>query len=489
MRFILRSLVALVLLCMTLGLVGYGVVTIVDSRSAGGGGGWPRGGGAERTFAVTLREVELGQARPVIRSYGEVEGARVLELRAPSGGAITELSPDFRNGGAVVEGDLLFALDPADATAARDRAAAALREAEAAVDQAAATRALAEDELAAAEAQRALRQAALDRQQGLESRGVGTSTTTETAELALSQAEQTVLARRQAILAQDATIDRTEIQLARARIDLAEAERALADTRYLAPFAGLLTDVTAVTGRRVSANEQLGVLIDPGVLEVAFQVTNAQFARLLDAGGALRQAEVTVSLDLDGIPLAVGGTISRSGAEVGEGQTGRLIYARLDAEGGTILRPGDFVSVAIAESPLEGVATLPASALTPANEVLVAGEDDRLAAVPVRVLRRQGDSVIVADAPEGARYVVEVRPQLGPGVAVTPIVPLEVARAAAEALPENIALDPERRARLKAFVEANTRMPPEVRARTLAALDADEVPRAMVERIESRMGG
>jgi len=488
MRFVLRSLIALVLICLTVGLVGVGAVQIVASRSADDEGGRPRGGsGRERTFAVSLDVVTRATAYPQIASYGEVEGARVLELRAPAGGVLTDLAESFRNGAAVQQGDLLFEIDPADATATRDRAAAAVQEASAAVTQAIATRELADDELAAAVAQRTLREAALQRQRGLQARGVGTSTTTETAELAVSQAEQTVLTRRQSMLSQDAAIASTEIALARARIDLAEATRALDDTRYVAPFDGLLTDVTAVPGRRVSQNEQLAVLIDPTVLEVAFQVTNAQFSRLLNDSGALTQAEVTVSLDLDGVPFHVPGRIVRSGAEVAQGQTGRQIYASLDGQGGAILRPGDFVSISIAEPALQDVTTVPAAALTSASELLIAGEGDRLQVAPVRVLRRQGDEVIVADAPVGARYVMEVRPQLGAGVAITPIVPM--GEQPVVEVPETILLDPERRARLRAFVEGNTRMPPDIRARTLSALEADEVPRATVERLEGRMGG
>ncbi|MGB3407316.1 MAG: efflux transporter periplasmic adaptor subunit, partial [Jannaschia sp.] len=59
----------------------------------------------------------------------------------------------------------------------------------------------------------------------------------------------------------------------------------------------------------------------------------------------------------------------------------------------------------------------------------------------------------------------------------------------ANALPEMVALDPERRARIIAFLEANTRIPGEVRARMLTQMQDTQVPAAMVERIESRMGG
>jgi plasmid stability protein len=52
-----------------------------------------------------------------------------------------------------------------------------------------------------------------------------------------------------------------------------------------------------------------------------------------------------------------------------------------------------------------------------------------------------------------------------------------------------ISLDPERRARLVAFVEGNRRMPAEMRERLIAQLSAEEVPAATVARIEGRMGG
>ena len=54
---------------------------------------------------------------------------------------------------------------------------------------------------------------------------------------------------------------------------------------------------------------------------------------------------------------------------------------------------------------------------------------------------------------------------------------------------EMIALDADRRAALIAFVEKNPMMPAEAKDRILKQLEADEVPAAMVERLESRMGG
>jgi hypothetical protein len=49
-------------------------------------------------------------------------------------------------------------------------------------------------------------------------------------------------------------------------------------------------------------------------------------------------------------------------------------------------------------------------------------------------------------------------------------------------------LDPERRARLIAYVESNTFIPSDVKERMLQQLGEDEVPTRMVSRLEARMG-
>jgi len=52
-----------------------------------------------------------------------------------------------------------------------------------------------------------------------------------------------------------------------------------------------------------------------------------------------------------------------------------------------------------------------------------------------------------------------------------------------------IALAPQRREKLRSFVEANQRMPSNVKSRILSQLDEDEVSEALVERLEARTGG
>ena len=484
MRFLRQSLMGLVLAALSLGLLAFAVQMVGGAIQAQLAQESTKPPARERIFAVSVVRAEPGTETPVMESFGEVRSRRTLELRAAATGRVVELSDVFEDGGEVTAGQVLLRLDPADAQAEMERAEADLMDAQAEVRDAERGLVLARDEEAAAQDQADLRQRAFARQQDLAARGVGTAAAVEDAELAAASARQSVLSRRLAVAQAEARVDQAQTRLARAGIALNDAQRMLDDTTVTAPFDGTLSATDVVQGRLIAANEKLADLIDPGALEVSFRVSTAQYARLLNAGGDLITAQVEAVLDVSGVDLTARGVISRASAGVGETQTGRLVFARLDAAPG--FKPGDFVTVRVEEPPLERVVRLPASAVDAQGTVLVLGEDDRLEAVEVQVLRRQGDDVLVRGRGLAGRDVVEARsPLLGAGIRVRPLRPTD----AAPTEPEMVELTEERRARLVAFVEGNQRMPAEAKARVLARLSEDRVPANMVARLESRMGG
>ncbi|MGP6087229.1 efflux RND transporter periplasmic adaptor subunit [Antarctobacter jejuensis] len=483
MRFLRKSLTGLFLLSVTLGLLAYAGIMVRDAVRAQMARDAFVPQARERVFAVNVVPVAFETVTPVLSAFGEVQSRRTLELRATASGAVVELDPGFVEGGQVTGGQFLARIDPADAQAALDRSESDLLDAQA--EQREATRALviAKDELIAAEQQVVLRETALRRQRDLLERNVGTAAAVESAELALSSERQSVLTRRQAVATAEARIDQAATRLRRAEIARDEAERQLADTEIRAEFAGTLSDVTVVAGGLVSANEQLAQLVDPQALEVAFRVSTQQYARLLDSDGNLVQAPVTVTLDIFGTNISAKGRISRDSAAVGEGQTGRQLFATLDAPRG--FKPGDFVTVSIEEAPLDRVARLPATAVNAANEVLVVGTESRLETVTVELMRRQGDDVLIRARGLADRLVVAQRtPLLGAGIRVKPL-----QGGAEPEPPAMVELTEERRAKLVAFVQANTRMPEAAKTRILAQLEQKEVPAEVVERLESRIGG
>lgn len=483
MRFLRRSLIGVFLLAVTLVLIAWAgnmVRTAVVARMNEEPRSFPQ---RERVLAVNVVTLDPVTITPELTVFGELRSQRTLDLRSATGGTVMHAADALVEGGAVREGQLLLRIDPVEAQAALDRVRADLQDAAAELRDAERALVLARDELSAARAQAALQDQALTRARDLQERGVGTAAAVENAELAASSAQASVLSRRQSVASAEARIDQANTRLARVRINLAEAERAVSDTEVFAAFDGTLSDVTISDGGRVTANERFAQLVDPTRLEVAFRVSTSQYARLLDGSGTLISAPVSVALDVSGVNLRAEGQITREGASVGSGQTGRLLFARLDSAPG--FRPGDFVTVSIDEPALENVALVPATAVAADETVLIVGEEDRLESGAVALLRRQGDDVIIdVGALAGATVVAERSPLLGAGIKVNPIRP---GGAEESEEPQMIALDAARRAKLVAFV-TDSRMPDEVKARIIGQLEEEQVSSETVERLESRMG-
>lgn len=489
MRFLTRSLLGLFLAALTAGLLAIAALQLKTAIEIANAPAPPARPAEERAFTARVMTLEPERIAPRMTAYGEIRATRRLELRSAAGGEIVELAPQFADGATVTEGELLVRIDPADAQSARDLAQTQLRQAEVEARDAARGLVLARDDLAAAEEQRALRIQALDRQRELDSRGLGMAADTEAAELALSSANQSVVARRQAVALAEARTDKAAAAIDAARLTLAEAERRLADTELRAGFTGVLSGVTAVAGGLVANGEKLGELIDPTALEVAVRLSTAQFARLIDEEGRLRPLPVTAALEVPGGRLEATGRLARVDAAVGEGLSGRLVFATLDAGPG--FRPGDFVTLEIAEPPLDGVAQVPAQAIGSDGNLLVLGEGDRLEAVPAEVLRRQGNDVILrVGALAGREIVLERTALLGAGILVRPVRDQESRLPQAEARTDTmVELSPERRAALIAFVKDSEAMTEAAKAEALARLREPRVPSEMVDRLEGRMGG
>ena len=484
MRFLRQSLTGVFLAAVSVGLLLYAgqlILTAVQQQMSNERKAPPP---RERIFAVNLVTVQLQDIAPELIAFGRVESRRRLELRTPVAGRVTSLAEEFEEGGAVSAGQLLLQIDPADAQSALDRAEADMQDARAEERETGRALILAQDELVATQDQAQLRQRAFQRQMDLKARGVGTAATVEVAELAAVQASQAVISRRQAVSQAEARVDQAASNLARAEINLAIAQRDLADTTVTAQFGGTLQSVSLVQGRLVSANEKLAELVDPTLLEVAFRISTVQYARLLDDSGQLIAAPVRISLDATGADLSAEGVISRDSGGAGDGQSGRLIYARLSAAPG--FKPGDFVTVSVREPELSAVARLPASVLDANGTVLVLGPEDRLEQMQVELVRRQGDDVLIRGVGLAGREVVSGRtPLLGAGIKVRALRD----GAAPQPQAEFIELSDERRARLTAFVQGNSRMPEEAKKRVLGQLAEAKVPAKLVSRIESRMGG
>ena len=372
-----------------------------------------------------------------------------------AGGQIQQLSPNFVEGGSVKSGELLIRLDDSNYQSAVDLAENNLIDAENEVSESGRNLSFSKEELAAAEEQEELRLRALKRQQDLVKRGVGTAAALENAELAASAATQAVLSRKAAVDQAKNRGAQAETRLVRAELALNDAKRKLEDTVLYAEFSGLLSGVSLVKGGIVSSNERLGQLIDPEVLEVSFKISTQQYTRLLDDNGDLLKAPVSIALTNTDQGLTADGVIIRDSASVAKGQTGRQVYAKLTKSVG--FKPGDFVAVKVEEPTLNWVVALPATALDASNSVLLLGEGERLEEAQVKLMRRQGNEVIVRSRDlTGKEIVAQRTPVLGAGIKVKPIRSGEENKVAEV---EMLELTEERRAKLISAIETNGYIP------------------------------
>ncbi|MEM5585356.1 HlyD family efflux transporter periplasmic adaptor subunit [Roseibium sp. AS2] len=500
MRFLVRGLVGLALMAVMIGFAGFGVYRLygvmtaeetVRKRPA-----------RERSYSVNVAELTPQTVAPVTTAYGEIESWRTLELRASSEGRLVDVATKFRDGAAVAEGELLLRIDPANADFLVLDAEAALADAEAQKAEAEEAIVGAEQELVAARRQLELRRQALERQRQLKDKGYSTAVQVEAEELGVASLEQSLSNRLQAVITARKRIERMDLTVKRARLVLKDAQRVLDETTLTAPFDGYLSEVNATLGRRVSASEALAQLIDPAALEVRFSLSTSEFSRLLDDSGSLIKAPVKVMLQLGGRSIEVPGRVDRSAAVVSEGEAGRTLFASLEIEPGTVLRPGDFVKVEVNEPPLHDVALVPSAAVTEDGRLLVVGEGDRIDEIRSTVLRRMGNEVVLADVPFGADYVRERLPQLGTGLKVTARRSDDGGQAPADGTPVSVqepqpdaprpsgdlvALEPERRAALIARLTTSD-IPENRKARLLALLNKPMVPKDLIDRLEQRSG-
>jgi multidrug resistance efflux pump len=470
------GLVLLTLTLALLALAGSRIFLAYKDQSAGGFGNREV---RERVFTVEVMDVKLGAEFPEIQTFGEVISGRTLELRAAASGELVQISDNFREGGYVKKGEILFQTNPAIAQSRLLISKNELAEAEADLLDGRRSLSITIEEIKAAERQLELRIKAEERQERLRERGVGSETAMETASLATSSAEQAVLAKRLSLANSEAKIARAETLVDRRKINVNEAARILSETTVKAGFDGVLTGVSAVLGRLVNANEQLGSLIDPNALEIAFRVSNDEFRAL--AAGNLAEAELRIALDGDSY---FSGQINRVSAAVAAGETGRELFAHVQNAALLNIQPGDFVSVSVREPILKKVVKIPSSAASTNGEVLVINNENRLEEATVEILRSSGNDLIVrANSIEGRKLVIARAPQLGEGIRVNPRAP---GRATIEEK-KMVRLDPERRDKILAMLRNNKRMPEAVRNRLIKQFEKDEVLEEVLDRIESRM--
>jgi RND family efflux transporter MFP subunit len=313
---------------------------------------------------VRVAEALPGSHRVVVRTHGTVEPRTTSDLVAEVSGRVTRVSPALVAGGFFDEGDTLLELERADYENALRQARAARGRAES------------ELELQAAELERAL---------ALAERNVASAAILDR--------------RRHAERTARAALEETRAALDRARRDL---ER----TRLRAPFAGRVRSEGVDVGQFVARGAPLARLYAVDFAEIRLPVRDEDLAFLdlrlgaRDRDGDRPAPAVTLRGRFAGDVHTWLGEIVRSEGEIDARSRMLHLVARVeDPQGRRDPRPplavGMFVEAEIEGRQLEDVLELPRDALRDDEHILVVDAEDRIRLRPARLLRRDGERVVV----------------------------------------------------------------------------------------------
>lgn len=375
---------------------------------------------AEREWTVDVVEVQKGAIQPTLHLTGRIVAARDAELRPLAEGRIIEIGPNFYAGGQVRKGDLLVAIDRFDYETEEMDARAAVAEAEASLAEAQAELKSNQSLVGFDREQETLRKRDLDRKEKLTGRGVVSTKSKDDARIAYLSARQTRITRAQTIARLKAQTARLEASVTRAEVRLSRAARDLRETELVAPFDGVLVDVSATIGKRVGASDRIARIVDSERLEALFHVSDAQFGRLAQAGGVRgRPAEIIWRAGESAVRLQA--TLERVQGEFDAASGGVWVYAPIRADQNALgLRPGAFVEAETPDIEYANVVRLPEAAVHDARRAYVL-ENGRLAERAVTILgRERGELIVAGDIADGDRVVTTRIPEIGPGLKAKP---------------------------------------------------------------------
>jgi RND family efflux transporter MFP subunit len=314
----------------------------------------------ERVWPVEVVEAHYLTAQPKLKLFGEVAAGRRSELRPLVSGLIVEIGDNFRDGGIVRKGELLVLIDPFDYETALAEQRSILKEAEA------------RQEMLKKDFERALE---------LRKDNTVSEQFLENAQLELIEQEAVVEQRR---------------------ISVSQAERDMKETRLLAPYDGVLNNVSANLGNQVSGfgNDKVADLIDTSRLEVRFSLSNAQYGRLLESREPVVGRPVQVSWEVGNEKIRYEARIERVGAEIVSTTGGVEVYAVIEtSEAQTNLRPGAFVAVSLYDKAYQDVVRVPESAVY-GEDIVYVIEDDRMSGRRIRIEGYDGANLLVTSAGE-----------------------------------------------------------------------------------------
>jgi RND family efflux transporter MFP subunit len=309
---------------------------------------------------VRTLDIELGSHQATILTQGSIESRRETRLAAELAGRVVEISPDFKRGGSVREGERLIAIDPSDFRAALARAEAGLSEANLELAQ----------EMARVE------QARID----WDRLGRGTAANP----LALREPQLAAI----------------QAQAASAAAEVERAARDLERTEIRAPFDAAIRQANAEVGAVTRPGEMLAELFSSEDLEIRLPLPLEDFGFLARNDDGSPTGQISLIGTIGGKEHRWPGKPVRLDREIDRRTlSGHLIVQVLPSADPVHRLPpvGLFVRATVTGRTLENVAVVPREAVREGAEALIVDDDSRIRFRRLTILRTTRRDVIIGE--------------------------------------------------------------------------------------------
>ncbi len=328
---------------------------------------------------VETLQVVRQTERAIVHATGIAEPLQEISVVAEVSGKLTWLSPVFVEGGFFRKGEKLLAIDPRDSRLAIEKATADLAHASS-----------------------------------------GLQTEEELASIAQREWQQLVLSDKGtpgALVLRKPQLKSAKAALAAAQAALDLANLNLQRTSLYAPFNGRVRSKKVDLGEYIRSGDSLAVFAgtDRTEIIVPLPLADLRWLKIPTAGSAQKGSLSRVSALIGSERYTWQGTINRSFGEIDS--TSRMAKIAIsvddpyrlmqkDADQGISLSNGLFVDIEIEGESLEQVVSIPRNALREGDVVWLADSNDQLEIRPVRVLRRQGLSLLIDQGLNGGERLI-----------------------------------------------------------------------------------
>jgi len=176
-----------------------------------------------------------------------------------------------------------------------------------------------------------------------------------------------------------------------------------------APFKGIITDALVTPGTVVRPGQKLGEFIDPSVYELEIALSKSILPDLKVG------KKVTIS-DSENTDLSWNGKIARINGKVNSTTQTVQVFIELRGE---LLREGMFLQALIEANPKSNAFEVPRNLLVDDTKLFIV-TDSTLRAVPITILHRTNDSMVVSGLDDNMQLVIKPVPGSYPGMVVNP---------------------------------------------------------------------